>query len=61
MDKETVKNTSTYTKLPESDSPSCQGYSHDDMVMGSVGVVDMDCPNYTEEDDVKDSIAEGYF
>ncbi len=43
------------------DGQSCQGYSHDPIVMEPVGVIDMDCPNYEEEDDVKDSIAEGYF
>lgn len=31
------------------------------VVMESGGVVDMDNPKYVEEDDVMDSIAEGYF
>ncbi len=33
----------------------------DRISMESTGVVDMDDPNYVEEDDVEDSIAEGYF
>lgn len=33
----------------------------DRIVMESGGTIDADCPNYVEEDDVKDSIAEGYF
>lgn len=41
---------------------NCNGTgTHDDIVMESGGVIDESCPNYVEEDDVKDSIAEGYF
>lgn len=35
--------------------------THEDVVMESIGVTESDCPNYVEEDDVRDSIAEGYF
>lgn len=44
------------------DSLKCNGTgSHDGIVMESGGVIDAGCPNYVEEDDVMDSIAEGYF
>lgn len=44
------------------DPSKCNGTgSHDEVVMESGGVTDADCPNYVEEDDVRDSIAEGYF
>ena len=43
------------------DSLKCNGTgTHDEVVMESLGVIDDDCPNYIEEDDVSNSIAEGY-
>lgn len=43
------------------DSLKCNGTgTHDEVVMESLGVIDADCPNYIEEDDVGNSIAEGY-
>lgn len=33
----------------------------DQVIMESGGVIEMDDPGYVENDDVKDSMAEGYF
>lgn len=58
------KNPTTISDGPDQSSTSlkCNGTgTHDDIVMESGGVVNESCPDYVEEDDVKGSIAEGYF
>lgn len=56
-----TKNT-TENNTKDENTSQCGGLGgRDQIVMESSGVVEADCPNYIEEDDVKDSIAEGYF
>ena len=58
------KNSTTLSDNSDQKSASlkCNGTgTHDDIVMESGGVINESCPDYIEEDDVKGSIAEGYF